>query len=262
MGVTVTAIDPVSGGNGYANKLAQLGSPALGDAKYVVLCDCDIAFAGDISEHVRGEAMRGKVVDAGRPNVEEFARVLQLAGMPPDITPYRASHAHEDTDVDNWNGGLYVIPQPVFQSLIEEWPRWDRWMLRRAARFTDGKGMYSDQVALALATRSLGVKTEPLPTTLNFPTHVDYEGNDREEIEPVVLHYHDRLDDDGLLLTTGMTGVDIAITRVNRSIATMPAEARQAGLTAVRQWRSSQGQQPPRRRWLTQLYRRRSARLQ
>jgi hypothetical protein len=255
IGVEVVEVEPFDARSPYANKLAQLGSAALAEADYVVLCDCDIAFSDDISAYVTGDAIRGKVVDVGQPNLAAWRSILQLAGMSAALAPARASHAAEDTVADNFNGGLYIIPQQAFQRLGAEWPRWDSWMLDNALKFTDRAGRYADQVSFALSVRSLGLKTDPLPTALNFPTHLPYDATDRDAIEPLVLHYHDRIDADGRLKTTGMRGVDRAVAMVNGVIADTPRAVLEDALRGLRRWQDGLAVRPRKAGWAGRIQR-------
>src|SRR5436309_3320572 len=51
----------------HSYPLALLDSEALANADYVVLCDCDLAFAGDLTPWIAGERLRAKMVDLARP---------------------------------------------------------------------------------------------------------------------------------------------------------------------------------------------------
>jgi hypothetical protein len=237
MGIRVEMVRPVDARHGPCNKLAQLASPALQDAEFVVLCDCDLAFAGDISAYIDGDAIRAKVVDIGKPNLEDWRSILHQAALPASrLAPARPSHSADETVANNFNGGLYVIPQPLFQILGAAWPEWNSWVLDHAAELPASAEAYADQVAFALAIASQGLKTDPLPTGANFPIHLPYEARDRDNLEPLVLHYHGRLDRSGQLRTTGMRGVDQAIARVNVVIAETPPSMMAGALQGLGRW--------------------------
>lgn len=213
MGAEVVEVAPFDRRHPHSNKLAQLGSEALEGAEHVVLTDCDIALCGDISAHVKGSAVKGKIVDLGQPDINEWDGILKAHGLPGPPAAARASHAAVDTFANNFNGGLYILPQAAFRRLGEAWPRWNR------AVIDHGRRLYADQVSFGLSIAELGLDTEPLPPSLNFPTHLPYDGPDAQRLEPLALHYHDRVSRLGMLQPTGMPGVDAAIGAVNGFIS-------------------------------------------
>jgi hypothetical protein len=88
----------------------------------------------------------------------------------------------------------------------------------RAQRHRQLLGSYArhiTQVALALALRDLDVTVEHLPLALNFPAHISSSDPHAVDDDPVVLHFHHRLDSAGLLKPTGLPQVDAAIHNVN-----------------------------------------------
>jgi SAM-dependent methyltransferase len=67
----------------------------------------------------------------------------------------------------------------------------------------------------------LGLPFEPLPVALDFPTHFPPESyTPLRDVEPLVLHYHSRIDASGFLLPTGQASVDAAVSQVNETIRT------------------------------------------
>jgi hypothetical protein len=55
----------------------------------------------------------------------------------------------------------------------------------------------------------------PLPSRYNHPTHLV----DPMPSDPVVLHYHERVDSAGFLRPTGYDAVDARIRRINQILA-------------------------------------------
>jgi hypothetical protein len=251
MGIRVEKVEPFDTRNPYANKLAQLGSVALSAADYVVLCDSDVAFLEDISAYVVGGAIRAKVVDVAQPTLAGWQMIMPMAGVSAELRPAPASHMGGQTYANNFNGGIYVLPRPAFRALNPEWPRWHSWVLDNREAFDARTVKHAMQVGFGLAVANLGLETKLLPAVLNFPTHLPYGGHDRDNINPVVLHFHDRLDDDGLLLSTGMRGVDDAISRVNRLIR---QAGRDDGFSETRQrWLRWRGHREEARRRRSQI---------
>ena len=72
-----------------------------------------------------------------------------------------------DTLPSYCNGGIYIVPQPLFQELRETWPRWDRWLLDRPDLIRPF-GAFADQISLAMSCEELGLSVDHVPLELNF----------------------------------------------------------------------------------------------
>jgi hypothetical protein len=200
-----------------SNKLAQLESEALHSAEYVVLCDCDIAFCGNISPWIQGDSIRARIASfTGLPS-HQWARVFSSAGLGLPAMRVKALLHGLDTLPSYCNGGIYIIPQPVFQRLREAWPRWDRWLLDRRDLIRPSSA-YTDQIAFAMSCEELGMRIDHLPLKLNFDGVSRLQGllrvTGQAEIQPLVLHYH-QLDAKGLLRLTGIPSVNRQIRKIN-----------------------------------------------
>lgn len=213
-GVQLAVVRPFDSRHPHSNKLVQLENLALHQADHVVLCDCDIAFAGEISEWITGDRLRAKPVDRANPPIELWRAILSAAGFGTDFPTMKTTHDDEETYANNFNGGLYIIPQVVFQQLRKVWPEWNRWLLDRQellGRFTRN----TDQVSLGLALAALGQIGDPLPIGLNFPAQLPLPENARLDGPPPVIHYHKRRDARGYLGATNVPFVDQSIAKIN-----------------------------------------------
>lgn len=210
LGVEVRTVCRFDERHPYSNKLAQLDSLALADASTVVLTDCDLAFAGRIDAlFAGGEAVAAKRVDMGEPDYARWRQIFMAAGFSdPDLG--LSTHTKEATYVHNYNGGIYVLEQPAFRALGEAWPRWNRWLLDRP-ELLGREIFYTDQVSFGLAIHELGLTVRMLSSEFNFPTHYP----NVEQVIPIVLHYHRRVDEQGFLLAHGAAEVDAQIALVN-----------------------------------------------
>ena len=113
LGVRVVPVARFDERNVYANKLRQLTAGALVDASAAVLCDCDIAFAEDITPFTRGTAVCGKAVGNGFPTLAGWRRLIDAAGLTRELPLGRAAGGRlRWTCAQNLNGGLLVIPRP------------------------------------------------------------------------------------------------------------------------------------------------------
>jgi hypothetical protein len=200
-----------------SNKLAQLESAALHAADYVVLCDCDLAFFGNIFPWICGSSIRARVAShAGLPWAR-WEKLFEAAGLTlpsRSITPLLKG---EKTLPTYCNGGLYILPQAKLQALREVWPRWDRWILDHEDLIRPFQA-YADQVSFAMSCVELETSIDYLPLELNLPGVVRLRTKrrivPRNEIHPIVLHYH-QMNARGFLRLTKMPSVNRQIRKIN-----------------------------------------------
>lgn len=204
---------PFDARHAHSNKLAQLESKLLQSADYIVLCDCDTVFCESIETWVTGDSVRAKIVDVASLSMKHWRRIFSVAHLPLSASTARSSFDGLETLPTYCNGGLVIIPQPIFQSLRQVWPKWDRWLLDRV-ELIGPFYFFVDQISLALSCAELGLTIDLLPAELNFPTHLAHP-NTADVLPPKVLHYHHRVDQSGFLLAMGIPVVDRQIEKVN-----------------------------------------------
>src|SRR5262249_37293040 len=184
----------------------QLSSPLLASADHLVLCDCDIAFCGDVSAVAGGREIRAKTVDVAGFELGRWDRILEAAGLE------RRSETVPTLDGGSTipaycNGGFLVIPRDPFEALVDAWPRWNRWALDHSEMLGAPK-YHADQVSFALACIEGGLHIDLLPDEVNLPTHIPRQLKALEGVDPLVLHFHREVDEAGFLVPTGVSSVD------------------------------------------------------
>jgi hypothetical protein len=215
-GVEVTALPGGGDTRGTLNKLSQLAHPAL-DGDWIVLCDCDTAFAEPLPATVFRSGIAAKLVDVGFPDLEFWTDLLGRLGLSngqPEAR--RAAKGGGVTYRNNCNGGLYVGDSGHWARIAPEWRRaadaLPTWMAAPPSWTR-----YYDQIAFGVACARLGLDVELLPPRLNFP----FQENPPAplEIQPVLLHHHQSLESGRLHCRPGHAacpGVMTAVRRVNR----------------------------------------------
>lgn len=216
LGVRTIEVQAVSRQRPHLNKLAQLRSAFLRDADLAVLCDCDTLFVADPRPYFAKDMVAAAVVDSPNPPIEIWDILLPRAGLTrrrPDIA---VGSAAAMTIFENRNGGLYVLPGARLGELDEPWSKWAQW-LEAQADVLGRYAIYIDQIAFALTCLELGIEPELLPKALNFPTHLPaaHIGDGA----PIMLHYHSKVDDSGMLRPLGQRTVDRAVAFVNERLA-------------------------------------------
>jgi hypothetical protein len=215
-GVEVTALPGGAASRGTLNKLSQLAHPAL-DGDWVVLCDCDTAFAEPLPATAFRPGIAAKLVDIGFPDLEFWIDLLGRLGLSNgQLQARRAANGGGVTYRNNCNGGLYVGDRAHWARIAPEWRRaadaLPSWTL-----VPPGWSHYYDQIAFGVACARLGLDVDLLPPRLNFPFH---EKPPRPlDIQPVLLHHHQSLDSGRLRCRpehATCPGVLTAARRVNR----------------------------------------------
>lgn len=226
-GHAVTRIAPYLDGK-YCNKIVQLDCFAAhldAGVDGVFLLDLDLAIAAPL-RLPDPSAVCGKVVDGDNPNLALIEKLFQAAGVPlPEVVP-SDWEGRGDTVATNLNGGFVYLPRSSIAPLRAAWCKWAEFLFARPALFGaraehEAAFKHVDQLALALALASESAPLRRLPTNWNFPCHKDRQPRLYRRHEPLrSLHYHDCLDEFGLLAPTvrGFEAVDDAVEQVNAGI--------------------------------------------
>ena len=220
LGIEPVPVQPFDARHPHSNKLVQLESGPLASADYVVLCDCDLAFCGDISGWKSGNTLRARRVGFANLTLEQWSRLYAEAGLERPGETVAAALDGRQTMPTYCNGGLLIVPNEVFRLLGGAWPRWNRWLLERLSLLSPFE-YFTDQVSLALACAELELEVDELPLDLNCPTQLQLDPQLTAGLQPIVLHYHKHLDRAGLLLPAGTPTIDYQINRVNELIRSM-----------------------------------------
>lgn len=201
----------------YCNKLRQLRSAPLRRYPFVALCDTDLAFC-EALEPQRNGRVAAKIVDLPNPPLELLEALYRRAGFTDVRELVRCTNADAWTFAANCNGGLYQIEADFLDELAPRWEKWALWVLEQAD-LLGAYAVHADQLGFGLAMRELGEHVTLLPTAKNFPTHLPPESYAAESAAPAVLHYHDRLAPDGMLLALGIPRADERIRLVNEVLS-------------------------------------------
>ena len=239
-GVTTIRVPAFDPRHPHSNKLSQLNTEQLREYDLVVLSDCDVAFSGDFSEILADtQAVRAKPVDTANLTCEQWKKIYAQAGFSPPELSGVATIDRQPTSPLYFNGGFYVLPQAIFDSLRTAWPKWNRWTLDNRA-LLEPFAMFTDQVSFALSLQEIGCPVNPLSMTYNCPTHIPFPEGFQLEAPPKVLHYHSHLNSSGFLMPTSLEVVNQSIEGVNNLIR----DGRQKGFDNEIFWQFRYGFDP------------------
>lgn len=218
-GVTVRTISAFDERSPHCNKIAgALSLASHGVDGLAVLTDADVVVCRDARTlRIPVNAVGAKLVDKSHPPLEIVRAVFREAEIAlPPVVPLDLDPT-DFTVAGNGNGGFYAIPGPLLAKLAAAWAKWATWLLDRRELLANF-AIYVDQLAMAMAVASEGLDALRLDAEWNYPTHVP-EWISPDAATPAVMHYHQQVEPDGLLSTTGVVSIDSLIARVNRAIS-------------------------------------------
>lgn len=219
-GVNCIDIEQTSATHGPSNKIGILAHPELARFATVVLTDCDIAMVGDPSEFLHGDRLLAKPADAATLNDSVLVPLFMAAGKSP---PARRVSTSIDRRVmlPYCNSGVVVLPHSIRENVVRRWLYWNAFVLDRPM-LLGSRTFFTDQASFALALSEFIDDYVELPLEMNFPCHfaLDRYPKELHEIEPRMLHYHDRIDGrTGYIRPVGLSGADRKINEFNRRLS-------------------------------------------
>jgi hypothetical protein len=190
----------------HINRLRMLELNEDDDDFDVLVClDCDTVVVDDFSEWISPARLGAKPVDHDPFTNGEWRRLYGIVGMSPPAKVLCATSSGRAIG-PYFNAGVLTVPRALCADLRERWyachaaltSRLDRepdLIMRRLRIYAE------DQVTLSLAVTSGEIPWFALPVAMNFPCHVRVHRSALSSSpRPLILHYHDRIDENGLLV--------------------------------------------------------------
>ena len=194
LGVNVREIARVGDGK-YCNKIAQLKTVEFASAECVFLLDTDMLVLRELSAIITTQAIKGKIVDLANPELSVLQTIFNRAGFKHHPTICLADDGNP-TFENNFNGGLYVIPGTLVESLGTRWHYWAGWLLDNLEiLIAVNKQAHVDQISFALATHELSCCVANVGREYNYPLHLPEDKTGY----PAILHYHRQISPMGTL---------------------------------------------------------------
>ncbi len=202
----------------HANKLRMLED--VDGIDLLVAMDVDMVVARDFSQHLHRGVVGAKIVDVNPLTDSEWQQLYDYAGLTMPGERYVCTSDGGITP-PYFNSGLITIPVEWITLLRAAWGLYVGWLLDATGDlpWLERHAFFTDQLALALALQAIGCPRQPLPIEMNFPTHIAVAPVfSPQDVEPCVLHYHDRVNADGTLAPTSYRSPNLAVRRVNAAI--------------------------------------------
>lgn len=166
----------------------------------IVLLDCDTIILQDPAPYFNSTALQARM--AGYPTVSTklFKKLFQKFGLNIPKENYKCSVSGDPT-IWYCNTGVLIIPNHIFRNLFPVWrgctiDLCDQRTLLKAV------GNFCEQASLTLAFFKNPVPFSELPLKLNCPVPDDSPRvvEKIKTCDPVIIHYHNRIDRDGLII--------------------------------------------------------------
>lgn len=215
-GAEIALVERFDRRNSPANKL-QLFAPALASgARGVLLLDCDTIVVRDPLPLLVGGALEAKIVDVPSVTHDAFERAFRHYGLTLPRRRYRTTLLPERT-ILYCNTGVVFLTAEVAREIVPVWREWN-------ARILDTLDLlgpcahHCHQASLSLALAARPVPFAEASAALNFPLHMSHLPLVPAllETDPAILHYHDEVDAEGLLLPTRYPRAQVRIEAFNR----------------------------------------------
>ncbi len=221
----------------YCNKLVQPLSPADFGADILVMNDCDIAATGRFGAALAAEAVQarqvsgrfalGKTADFPNPPLDKIRALMEAFKVAPPEALAHDSLFHHALPLGYFNGGLYALPVALCAEFGAAWQDWALRLLGdpRTAKILEQHAHHVDQISFYLALRDLKLHAHCLDERFNFPTHFLHPESRNASVEPALaIHFHNNLDDKGLLGLSGIRAIDRDVMRVNDRLSALGLE--------------------------------------
>lgn len=212
-------------GNPSSNRLQIFAELRDRPESHYLLLDCDTIVVRDPLPLLRRDVFQAKVAPFPTVTHEVFERLFAHFGVLLPARSYTTGYSGTPT-IPYFNAGVISISRALAEKLAPEWRRFNA-ALADEPRLAVPCEKHIHQAALALALATTKIPVEAVGAELNyqvnateFPTPRGYA-----EIDPVIIHYHERVDRDGRLLRVPFPKAQERIELFHRRLAEEHAHA-------------------------------------
>jgi len=182
------------------------------ESHYLML-DCDTLVVRDPLPLLKRDVFHAKIAPLPTVTHEVFERLFARFGLPLPPRTHVTGYTGTPT-IPYFNAGVISISADLAERLAPEWRRYNA-ILASQPELVAPCEHHLHQAALAIALAATGIPTEEMGAELNFQlnaTHLPAPPG-YAEIDPAIIHYHQLVDDDGILLPTPFPNAQARIDR-------------------------------------------------
>jgi hypothetical protein len=218
-GAEVRIVEPFDRRNPSSHKLQFFAEALATGARGLLLLDCDQAVVGDPLPLLAAGALQAKIADVPSVTHDVFERLFRHFGLPLPARRYRTT-LQGDPTILYCNTGMVFLPRELALELVPVWREWNRRILD-CLEFLGPCAHHCHQASFSLALAAHPVPFAAAPPALNFPLHLHPQPPSAALLatDPVILHYHSRVDTTGCLLPSPYPRAQARITVLNRRLS-------------------------------------------
>lgn len=199
-------------GNAAGNRL-QIFDELRGAASHYLILDCDTLVVRDRLPYLKLDVFHAKIAPLPTVTHEVFERLFAHFGLPLPERTNVTGYTNTPT-IPYFNSGVISIPAALAETLAPEWRKYNA-LLASEPGLVAPCEKHLHQAALAIALAATKIPTAEMGAELNYQlnaTHLPAPPG-YADLDPVILHYHDLVDDNGQLLPTPFPKAQAAIDR-------------------------------------------------
>jgi hypothetical protein len=204
--------------NPFANKLQFFPEAETTGASLFLLLDTDTVIVRDPLPFLDRGTFQAKIADVPSVPLEGLERVFQYFGLPLPARRHTTTFTGART-ILYCNSGVLALPARLARELVPVWRDYNSRILE--VRHLLGPGSkHTNQASLSLALAACPVPFRKAPLELNFPLNQTVYQPSPEILaaDPVILHYHEGVDDAGRILPVPYPRAQARIEAFNRRL--------------------------------------------
>jgi hypothetical protein len=217
LGATVRVVARVDPDYPYANKLRIFEAGAEPGTDLLVALDCDTVVVGDFAALLPTKAVGVKPADRDFLRDEDWQCIFRELGIQVPARDCFTTSLNQRT-YPYFNSGVVTVPSAMCRRLYDLWAEYTDAVASVRRRHPEIRRLrlYAEQVSLACALQAGELPVRRLPTSMNFPAHLDVHRDHLPSgLPPKIVHHHGRTDGHGFLLATRYEGANDLIDRFN-----------------------------------------------
>jgi hypothetical protein len=200
-----------------SNKLRFLELEEVKAYDHVVLLDCDTIIVQDPSAYFMQEGFWAKIVDGPTITFPLFENIFRLFSLATPKREYECT-VKGDSTIPYFNAGVLIFSRSAMAQLVPTWVEFNHRLIGHMEVLED-RSNFCEQASLALAVAATEIGVHILGNEMNFPDHFDFFTPRLDNIDPLIIHYHWRVDSSGCLKPSQYALVNQRIEQFNRRLS-------------------------------------------
>jgi hypothetical protein len=186
--------------NAPANRLQLFAELRDGPEQTFLMLDCDTLVVRDPLPLLRRDVFQAKIAPLPTVTHEVFERLFAHFGLALPARAYNTGYTGTAT-IPYVNAGVFSISAHLAERLVPEWRHYNALLAAEPALVAPCE-KHLHQAALAIALAVSGIPLHEAGPELNYQlnaTHLPAPPG-YSDLDPSIIHYHDLVGDDGMLL--------------------------------------------------------------